>query len=434
MNITPLPPLAPIHSGTPQCESLSSYVQRLAAAQCILPGQLVFRVLTWMDLGQPEMIGTWARRSGRVRIGKNINGFSLAVVWLTLIQRLTGRADLEPATTIAWDRLFPTRFFQRTRLAWCPLCLAEDPEPYHRLSWMLQCTKICPVHRTPLYQRCPTCGNGIAVLHDRSSVLMCPKCTGDLRRFAKPQPPAEISEYDLWVADEIGKIITASKKWYRPLEWTPAITLQQLCKKANLNDAAEFARFIGTSKVTTWYWLNGKARPSLPFTLHICYRFRVSLAGLLEQQENDRLKLIADGQIEFHLPPARVKRKRNWHNIGTFLQSELQKPIDKAIPLESIAKQTKTPVRTLRNHFPKLCHKLAKKNSRRQRTVARLRNKNLEKDIKAAISKLYKTKPIITKSNIAALLNKPGLFSRHNARYILQKIKNHHSPRFHQIP
>ena len=43
-------------------------------------------------------------------------------------------------------------------LAYCPLCLKSDVEPYYRKSWRFAFNTVCPVHHTFLRQGCSTCG------------------------------------------------------------------------------------------------------------------------------------------------------------------------------------------------------------------------------------------------------------------------------------
>ncbi len=44
-------------------------------------------------------------------------------------------------------------------LAYCPLCLQSDVDPYYRKSWRYAFNPVCPTHRVFLRQGCPECGN-----------------------------------------------------------------------------------------------------------------------------------------------------------------------------------------------------------------------------------------------------------------------------------
>src|SRR5690606_17145240 len=118
------------------------------------PGQLVFRVFTWLDQSKSRNVGRWSPDRGRFLLGNNINGFNQADSWLRVLQLVTQRSDLSYLTTRGWDHNFPTRGFLASHLAWCPICLSTDPTPYHRFLWMLHAVRVCVVHRAPLQRRC----------------------------------------------------------------------------------------------------------------------------------------------------------------------------------------------------------------------------------------------------------------------------------------
>jgi hypothetical protein len=113
-----------------------------------------------------------------------------------LLQRRNARSDLIHLTTRAWDHLFPTRGFQRSELAWCPPCLAEDKIAYHRLAWLIQPVRVCHEHKVVLQQRCAKCGRSIPVLHERSRIVLCPWCGGDPRCPLTNPVSVDIDSFD----------------------------------------------------------------------------------------------------------------------------------------------------------------------------------------------------------------------------------------------
>jgi len=410
--------------GSPDAESLSSYSQRLAASQSVFPGQLVFRVLTWLDAGRPDMIGSWANHPRRVRIGHNNNGYSHALVWLRLLQRLTGRADLEQLTTASWDNNFPTRLFQRSELAVCPHCLAEDDEPYHRLAWLLQAVRVCIHHRRVLSTTCPSCEKRMPVIHDRSMVLLCPWCGGDLRRHRSESSPSEPSEYDMWAAKEVGDVIATSAQWFRPLQWNSASSLKALCHGAGLRDAAAFARFVGTSKSTAWYWFTGKVRPTLPLALYTLHRFGGSLASQLTQGRSENLTPYtpSESQPEFRLKHVWRRTPRNWVRIKTLLLRESACPRPKTRSLFQVSRAIGVDARTLRLRFPSLCREISIRNVGYKISLRNTENRILRGQMIAAIKELNRAAIPANRRNIALALKQPELFRRRNARAIFNQL------------
>lgn len=406
----------PIGVGTPVCESLSSYVQRLALLHGTRPGQLVFRLLTWLERGEKSKAGAWAPRPGRLLLRNNINGFSQADSWLRALQIATHRTGLDALTTRAWDHSFPTRGFLKPSLAWCPVCLTEDAVPYHRLSWLLQPTRLCLLHQQRLRIRCMRCLKTIPILHDRSAIPTCPWCGCDLRsadESAKPEPP---SEFATWSAGEIDRLIAASADWHRPLNWTPSESLRRMMRSENLRGASALAKAIGTSKVTAWYWLTGKSRPSLPFALRICHRFGRSLADDLGCRPLRREAHDHTHQLEIHLTARAAPRQRNWPEIERLLEEELGMPPQDAEPLHTVAARHYVTARTLRAHFPSLCHHIAERHRAKRSMQIERRDECLAEQITAAIQQLEIRRIPVTKKSVEALLGKQGLFNRHYAR------------------
>jgi len=73
----------------------------------------------------------------------------------------------------------------------CPLCLAEDDEPYFRRAWRLALFTYCPKHQTMLLDRCPECDSTIEFHRielgrpqqiDVDSLATCWQCGFDLRK------------------------------------------------------------------------------------------------------------------------------------------------------------------------------------------------------------------------------------------------------------
>jgi hypothetical protein len=94
-------------------------------------------------------------------------------------------------------------------LQFCPLCLAEDEEPYYRRSWRLAFITLCVEHKIPLLDRCAECGSPVA-FHKRLTgnpcdvpsfnIVSCQSCAADLRSAASgfSQPTPEISEQEIF--------------------------------------------------------------------------------------------------------------------------------------------------------------------------------------------------------------------------------------------
>ncbi len=423
----PLTSPAPRGIGTDQCESLSSYVQRVAALHGSRPGQLVFRFFTWIDQGRSRNVGAWSHSRGRFLLGNNVNGFNQADSWVKALQAVTRRTDLSHLTTRGWDHLFPSRGFLAPVLAWCPLCLSTDAEPYHRLVWMLHPTCSCTVHRVSLQRCCARCRLPPPVLHDRSLVTACPRCGGDLRHIVEDRTSRTESEFESWVAAELGRIIARRAQWHAPMTWSPRHALTALARHQGIESPTAFAHAVGVSKVTAWYWLTGRARPSLPLALHAFHRCGASLAEQLGCPP-----VAADAvptQPQFHLHSLRRVRDRNWTEIRAQLEAALNEPIGHARPLLAVARSIDIAVRTLRARFPSLCSALAERHRSCRTQTIKERDARLREQMEVSLAGLTQTTLLPTKAQVERQLNRPGLFNRRYARRIYHQLLSLRSSR-----
>jgi hypothetical protein len=184
--------LWPAHPKPLEDELLSSWWVRLARAnherlhsftRIILPGHAVWN----RDLDKSASDET-------LRLLSRKTGTTYARVQATTLQGLTGclfpRFNAHGNTK--W--ILPIGVYHRTRrrygLQFCPQCLRTDAVPYFRRLWRLAFVTMCPVHWTPLLDRCPACGAAVA-FHRREfgaarssianhPITLCQQCDFDL--------------------------------------------------------------------------------------------------------------------------------------------------------------------------------------------------------------------------------------------------------------
>ena len=413
--------IEPLAIGTAEGESLSSFVQRLCRQNGGMPGQLVFRQLSWLDKGRRDRVGAWSPRPGRLRIGFNNNCFSLADVWVRVICQLTGRADLPQLTTRGWDHLFPTRGFAHGSLCWCARCLGRATDPYHPLAWMVQPVRVCVGCCTVLQRHCVRCGRKPPVLHDRSHITRCPWCAGDLRAADESLPIVPRDHFDFWAATEVGAIIAAAGQCHRTFRWDPQRAFRAICTEHRLTPGA-FARAIGTGKLTTWCWLNGKTRPSLGSALRVYHRFGLSLIAALIGEAHRRGAAPDARQGEIHLRSRRRPRQIDWPAIQRKLNAELGRPISAAPTLLAVSEQLDIARRTLRAHEPVLCRQIASRHRERVRLEAAKRAEVLAAQIRAAVRVFHSQGLAPTWRELGAAMGRPNLFNSAYARQVVRPL------------
>jgi transcriptional regulator with XRE-family HTH domain len=265
------------------------------------------------------------------------------------------------------------------------------------------------------------CGKAPPVIHDRSLITICPWCAGDLRIADPALAKVGGETFDYWAASELGACIAYASAWQHALAWEPVSALKAICSHRGVSTAAALARAIGTSKLTTWYWLTGKARPCLGSVLRVYYRFGLSLAehlfkGALVDSNG------ADGQQhELNLRNARHARQIDWQEIKERMLAELHVPIRDAPTFIAVAGRLGIARRTLRANQPKLCLQLAKRYRRRRKTEKAARARTLATQIKRVLRKFAERDAVPQWRVVEKALRRPGLFNSHYARRVLRQ-------------
>jgi hypothetical protein len=98
------------------------------------------------------------------------------------------RTHLSPALLLRYhDNLSllwcPRCSLRRVRYAFCPLCLANQRAIHIRWDWSVACLIRCAIHRVPLLDNCPTCGELDPITFsafDTSAPRVCRSCGKDL--------------------------------------------------------------------------------------------------------------------------------------------------------------------------------------------------------------------------------------------------------------
>ncbi len=80
--------------------------------------------------------------------------------------------------------------YHHAGMQYCPLCLAEDKEPYFRKRWRVAFYTMCTMHQCMVHDRCPACGAPVAFHRremgkfsqvDAGLITQCHACDFDLR-------------------------------------------------------------------------------------------------------------------------------------------------------------------------------------------------------------------------------------------------------------
>lgn len=173
----------PIGLGTPLVESLTGFLSRLCFARALpVTSALHFLARPLAPDGfvrpRPELSRFLAQTVACY------DGLSHpARTFVSVLERLTGLTDLALHTCLPWAGLLSRQSAGAVRYAgkrWCARCLAEwhrdRREPWEPLLWRLAPVVRCPIHRTPLSDRCPSCGRTVHLVTQRVPPGHCEHC------------------------------------------------------------------------------------------------------------------------------------------------------------------------------------------------------------------------------------------------------------------
>jgi AraC-like DNA-binding protein len=286
--------IRPIGIGTTETECLTSYLARLANAHHLPVGQL----LRWQLI---PMIN-----DGRTESGRLLNCFTLfkmcsangadalALDLVGAIERLTLIKGISPTTFVIWSNVLSRRELLRPFRAWCPCCYAhqatEEGPLYDPLLWTVIPVKVCPRHQIPLQETCPACKKRIQPVLNLYLPGFCSYChcwLGKLDREPATDEGVAVIEdldYELWAADNIGKIIAASPT----LSATPArqnviAAVDHCCNLLMEGNSRMLSRLLDTPKSTSRNWLQGRTIPALKTLVRLSYLTKVPLLGMLTE-------------------------------------------------------------------------------------------------------------------------------------------------------
>lgn len=126
------------------------------------------------------------------------SGLGRKKVFSMMLASLEGVLYQEAPKTAVLPWVLPLRKVNRNNLGhyvvYCPLCLAEDDEPYFRRFWRLAFAVACPKHGVRLLDTCQACGAPVGFhmvdyAHYESvgsfTTATCHRCRRDLRRTAQ---------------------------------------------------------------------------------------------------------------------------------------------------------------------------------------------------------------------------------------------------------
>jgi transcriptional regulator with XRE-family HTH domain len=427
---------APIGVGTPLCESLTSYLARLAEAHCVYPGVLLQQMIVpLMRELETQTSGAldhplW-RRDGSGSHLINVTS-PRARSAMSALELLTLRTDLRGLALFALTDILPIRGLTRKTLAWCPRCYKEWQEHgqilYDPLLWTFREISTCTRHGMRLQTHCPHCVRSLPHLTWRSRPGYCAFCSGALiggQADGLQTVPVDSHEFawQQWVTHTLGAVVARlSEISAQPKrERIRQVVSDAVDHLADGNTAA-FARSLGLPRATVENWHEGKRIPELDMLLRLCYRLDLSVCEVLFEEEEEPLQ----PYLREPVPPARFpSRKRvaiNKESISHQLEQAASQAENPPPSLKEVGERLGYQPTTLYKINRAACHAIAERHMAYRRELREKRLQGYREEIRQIALYLRAEQVTLTQRHIGRYLAQPAILRDPNVRELLREV------------
>ncbi len=286
--------LKPIGVGTPDVESLTSYVKRLAIAHNVSTRMLILsEIAPLLDRGY--VLGKYNKSLEKIYGQRThaLNGTGkMAESLVKALELRTLCSGLHFLTMLTWRDVISNKHLIRHHQAWCPFCYQEwqqmNQTLYEPLYWSIAAINICLKHHQCLIDRCPYCLEQFPPLSGQARPGFCQRCGGWLGYL--PKNPAIINldlsteelQWQTFVANNIFELITFAPSLKSPL--SSEIIKQNLLACINhlfCGSLTEFSRVVNFSSFMLNSWIRNNQSHELNNILKITYNLKISLLDFL---------------------------------------------------------------------------------------------------------------------------------------------------------
>jgi len=417
--------LEPIGIGTPQTESLTSYITRLTAAHSVRVRDLVAGEL----LARHDNLPTAFWRSDTRTLNSTR---SPARRMVHRLEEETGRRDLRFLTLLTWTEVLPVHQLQKTTRAWCPGCFQDWRDRgqaiYDPLVWTLAAVTICARHRRPLRTICPfaECRRPSPWLGCRSRPGHCAHCGSWL---GSPAAESGTSEEKLvmndavrshaWIFDALGELIAAAPGMPKRPQRDDVLRGIAALRKITIYRGS-WTRHLGLASGTVLMWRQGRTLPSLWCLLVVCSQLGISPLQLVrgEIDENNSAAPATKAAADTRLEHARIDPVAIRHALEAVLASDELPPPS----IRLVADRLGQTIVTLRHYFPELCRSIASRHRCYREAHGARRRTRLRERVRDAAIALTQHGVYPSASHIADLLNDRNVMRSRTARAAWREV------------
>lgn len=397
--------LDPKGVGTPDQEGLLSLLVRTCHAHAVNPRLVIRDIFPEAKLG----ICSIPTAAFYQRLAGTMNGLSkYAELFVTAMEKLTGRNDLRSLTMLPWQDLFPHNgqgLLARHRY-WCPVCLYEQRLRGEiatlPLIWSLETYSFCRHHSVPLEHCCPSCGKIQPFVPPYPDLGICSHCR---RPLGGSRETLEFSEIRRWIANAVeDMMLHQARSGFAPTQERFLDFLKDQVAVHTVGNRAAFCRAVGLNEFAISGWLNKGEHPSITQFMTVCYGTKtmpseifcrsqppISLPSLCSPTEKIRLRK----------PNPRLDSSRK----GT-LKRALQKHLNAGDgqSVAAIANQIGVGKTCLRYWFPDLCKSLSAQSRAAIQMKSEARRKEQQRLARRVIQRITESGGHVSYRQVAKLL------------------------------
>ena len=185
MSTTFAPAQLPIAPRPLPSELFSSWMLRVASANCIS----LLELLEAFEFNYPEIPGLQSLDLCSSTLVPSVNRALLQSSRRRLqaldLQRRVPHLQTALLLQFPSDPRCPRRRHQRVGYAFCPMCIANQSVIHVHWEWCFACVVRCCIHRIPLQDACPDCGESDPLSFESPDLKpnhSCRACGGSLTR------------------------------------------------------------------------------------------------------------------------------------------------------------------------------------------------------------------------------------------------------------
>lgn len=436
--------IEPIGMGTPNVESLTSYMSRLAEAHSVslrtLTIQELLPLLKCDYLSNPfgNTLGSFWKEAVRALNGTG----ALARNWVQALELLTLRTDLQHLTFLPWSSVLTPQRQMRFNRAWCPDCFIDwqtKGEPiYEPLLWNVSAVPLCLRHQRTLVEQCPypDCHTTLPVLASVFNSGYCSKCSRWLGVITTDPSSTTLTteqwHWQIWVTKTVGELISHNKDLTTAphLENIPDLLAASREQVAG-GRLQNLAEKLQLSRRTLTAWQSSKQIPQIESLMRLCYWCGVSLYDLF----TSRTGTLDYANLKIHSLPDIPNPTRNRRLPIPFDVVRIRQRLEAVLACEeqpppsmrTVAKSLNYSPRELREKFPELNRAISIRRKNYYKTHREQVFQQLKCKVRQATLEIYSQGLYPSSEKIGSLLGNPAVMRDPNAtrfwHEMLQELK-----------